>query len=67
MAECIGKVSCVNEDRVKKVRYSWRHGKGSEENVPVVWCGPLSKHYLPPASHQPTVPKRWQKLRENIS
>ena len=30
-------------------------GDTAEKSVPVVWCEPLSKHYLPPASHQPFV------------
>ena len=59
MAECIEKVSSVNEDRIKNIDTAGDTER--EENVPVVWCGPLSKHYLPPARHQPTVPKRWQK------
>ena len=52
MAECIEEnngVYGVCMKRSGKARND-TDGDTAENTVPVVWCGPLSKHYLPPAS-----------------
>ena len=34
--------------------------------APEVWCGPLSQHFLPPASHQSSLPQKFSNKKSTF-